>query len=148
MSKKIILVLLALLIFMFNASVINASDSSDSYNENELSEIKNYENTDIALKINNQIATWQGSENDYLLKSYAGIYLNESNDIVLGLKVTSILSFDETKKAYQEHLDSVGIKSNSYIFEEKVYSLIELKIMRDYLLKMTEIGRASCRERV
>ena len=101
MSKKIILVLLALLIFMFNASVINASDSSDSYNENELSEIKNYENTDIALKINNQIATWQGSENDYLLKSYAGIYLNESNDIVLGLKVTSILSFDEAKKAYQ-----------------------------------------------
>ncbi len=91
MSKKIILVLLALLIFMFNASVINASDSSDSYNENELSEIKNYENTDIALKINNQIATWQGSENDYLLKSYAGIYLNESNDIVLGLKVTSTI---------------------------------------------------------
>lgn len=140
MSKKIILVLLALLIFMFNASVINASDSSDSYNENELSEIKNYENTDIALKINNQIATWQGSENDYLLKSYAGIYLNESNDIVLGLKVTSILSFDEAKKAYQEHLDSVGIKSNSYIFEEKVYSLIDLKIMRDYLLKMTDLN--------
>lgn len=64
MSKKIILVLLALLIFMFNASVINASDSSDSYNENELSEIKNYENTDIALKINNQIKDSNGRLDD------------------------------------------------------------------------------------
>ena len=35
MNKKIILVLLALLLFIFNASVINASDSKDSYNENE-----------------------------------------------------------------------------------------------------------------
>ncbi|MCU0105204.1 hypothetical protein N7603_05995 [Acholeplasma vituli] len=83
MNKKIILVLLALLLFTFNASVINASDSKDSYNENELSEIKNYENTDIALKIHNHLATWQGSDNDYLINSYAGIYLNESNDMLL-----------------------------------------------------------------
>lgn len=139
MNKKIILVLLALLLFIFNASVINASGSKDSYNENELSEIKNYENTDIALTINNHIATWQGSDNDYLINSYAGIYLNESNDIVLGLKISSKLSFDELVKTYQEHLDSAGVNANSYIVEEKAFSLIELKLMRDYLLKVTEL---------
>jgi hypothetical protein len=143
MNKKIVIILLTFLLVIFNTTVIKASEPNDSYTGHELSEIKNYENTDIALSINNQIASLQGSELDYLLDNYAGVYLNESNDIVLGIKPSGKLSFENLTATYNEHLENAGIKPDSYKVEEKKFSLIELKAMREYLFKNSDLSIAS-----
>lgn len=73
MNKKLLILIALLLLLIFNGVIVNAYSNIEANLPSLESQIKNTENTNKAIQINNQIALKQSSLLPFLSENYAGV---------------------------------------------------------------------------
>jgi len=143
MSKKLLIILVLFLLCFINGFSVNAYDSIEPNLPSEESQIKNNENTNKALLINNEIASKQSSSLLFLSENYAGIYLDDDDNIVVGISAPNLTEFEKLCDQFTNVLSSIVNSPDEYRYEFKRFSLIQLTDLKTHLIRLSESGIVS-----
>ncbi|MGD9760853.1 MAG: alpha-lytic protease prodomain-containing protein [Candidatus Izemoplasmatales bacterium] len=143
MNKKLLILIALLLLLIFNGVIVNAYSNIEANLPSLESQIKNTENTNKAIQINNQIALKQSSLLPFLSENYAGVYLDDDDNIVLGIYASNQEDFDKLCDQFSIVLSSIIDSPDDYRYEFKTFSLSQLDELKNRLMSLSDSGITS-----